>query len=87
MNTDTGDGRIDGDGVYRKTGADKGVIYIVAGSAGKAHKYPLNHPANYVSMAELGSMVLDFKGNELKATLVSPNPKAVDYFTVIKEID
>jgi predicted phosphodiesterase len=86
MKTDSGDGRIDGDGEYRKSAAGAGVIYIVAGSAGKAHQYPLNHPANYVSMAELGSMVLDFTGNELKATFVSPNPGAVDYFTVVKEI-
>ena len=86
MKADTGDGRIDGDGAYRKTAAGDGVIYVVAGSAGKAHKYPLNHPANYVSMAELGSMVLDFNGNELNATFVSPNPDAVDYFTIIKEI-
>ena len=85
MKTDSGDGRIDGDGEYRKTGAE--VIYIVAGSAGKAHRYPLNHPANHVSMVELGSMVLDFTGNELNATFVSPNPEAVDYFTVVKEID
>jgi hypothetical protein len=87
MKTDSGDGRIDGDGAYRKTGAGNGVIYVVAGSAGKAHKYPLNHPANYASMAELGSMVLDIDGNELNATFVSPNPDAVDYFTIVKEIN
>ena len=87
MKTDSGDGRIDGDGAYRKTGADDGVIYIVAGSAGKAHTYPLNHPANYISMAELGSLVLDFNGNKLNATFVSPNPQAVDYFTVVKAND
>ena len=87
MKTDSGNGRIDGDGEYRKTSASDGVIYIVAGSAGKAHEYPLNHPANYISMAELGSMVLDFDGNKLKATFVSPDPEAVDYFTVVKEID
>jgi 3',5'-cyclic AMP phosphodiesterase CpdA len=87
MKADSGNGRIDGDGEYRKTGTGDGVIYIVAGSAGKAHTYPLNHPANYVSMAELGSMVLDFDGNELKATFVSPNPQAIDYFSVVKEID
>lgn len=87
MKTDSGDGRIDGDGAYRKTGANDGVIYIVAGSASKAHIYPLNHPANYISMAELGSLVLDFNGNKLNATFVSPNPQAVDYFTVVKEND
>jgi hypothetical protein len=47
----------------------------------------LNHPANYVSMAELGSMVLDIDGNKLNATFVSPNPDAVDYFTIVKEIN
>ena len=87
MKTDSGDGRIDGDGAYRKNGDGDGVIYIVAGSAGKAHEYPLNFPENYISMAELGSMVLDFDGDELQATFVSPNPDAVDYFSVIKEID
>jgi len=87
MKTDSGNGRIDGDGEYRKTGDGDGVIYIVAGSAGKAHTYPLDHPANYVSMAELGSLVLDFNANELKVTFVSPNPKAIDYFTVVKEPD
>jgi len=87
MKTDSGNGRIDGDGAYRKTGDNDGVIYIVAGSAGKAHEYPLNFPANYISMAELGSMVLDFDGDELQATFVSPNPNAVDYFSVKREIE
>ncbi len=86
MKTDPGDGRIDGDGVYRKTGVNDGVIYIVAGSASKAHRYPLDHPANYVSMDKLGSLVLDIDGNELNATFVSPNPEAVDYFTIVRDV-
>jgi len=84
MKTDSGDGRPDGDGEYRKTGTNDGVIYIVAGSASKAHKYPLDHPANFISMDELGSLVLDFDDNKLQATFVSPNPEAVDNFTVVK---
>jgi 3',5'-cyclic AMP phosphodiesterase CpdA len=87
MKTDAGDGRVDGDGAYRKTNAGDGVIYIVAGSASKAHNYPLNHPANFISMVELGSMVLDFDDKKLTATFVSPNPEAVDYFTIVKEIE
>jgi len=86
MKTDAGDGRADGDGPYRKTGSgeNEGVIYIVAGSASKAHQYPLDHPANLVSMVELGSIVLDIDGDILNARFVSPNSQAIDYFTIVK---
>ena len=89
MKTDSGDGRTDGDGPYRKTGSgeNEGVIYIVAGSAGKALQYPLDHPANLISMVELGSVVLDIDGYTLNARFVSPNSKAIDYFTIVKIIE
>jgi len=86
MKTDLGDGRTDGDGPYRKTGSgeNEGVIYIVAGSSSKAHEYPLDHPANLIAMVELGSVVLDIDGDTLNARFVSPNSKAIDYFTIVK---
>jgi hypothetical protein len=87
MKTDPGDGRKDGDGEYRvpANSTDHGIIYTVAGSSGKTRKSPLNHPIHYLSMAELGSVVLDFNGDRLDVTFVSPNTDAVDYYTVLRQ--
>jgi len=68
MCTDSGNGRIDGDSAYRRTGTMDGVIYVVAGFGSKAHKYPVNHLANYYSIVEPGSVVLDFDGGNLTVT-------------------
>lgn len=88
MKTDSGDGRKDGDGEYQKlyNSSDSGVIYTVAGTSGKTRSAPLNHPVHYVAMSELGSVVLDFDGDQVNVTFVSPNPAAIDYFTVVKSI-
>ncbi len=88
MKTDSGNGRKDDDGAYRKrfNSNDYGVIYTVAGSAGKTRSAPLNHPVHYVSMSQLGSVVLDFNNDVVDVTFVSPNPDAIDYYTVEKSI-
>ena len=87
MKTDSGDGRRDGDGNYLNPlhGTDHGVIYTVAGSAGKTSAAPLNHPVHFVAMSQLGSVVLDFDDDILDVTFVSPNPEAIDYYTVAKQ--
>jgi hypothetical protein len=86
MKSDSGDGRLDGDGDYRKAYGDNsyGAIYTVAGSSGKKGGGALNHAAHYISMNELGSVVLDFDGAIVDVTFVSPNPDAVDYYRVTK---
>jgi acid phosphatase type 7 len=86
MKSDPGDGRPDGDGEYLKALGtnDYGIIYSVAGSSGKTQDGPLDHPAHYLSMSELGSVVLDFDGLSMDATFVSPNPAAIDYFSMTK---
>jgi hypothetical protein len=86
MKSDSGDGRLDGDGDYRKAYGDNsyGAIYTVAGSSGKSGGGALNHSAHYISMDELGSVVLDFDGDVVDVTFVSPNPDAVDYYRVTK---
>ena len=86
MRTDSGDGRIDGDGIYRKpyNSNTYGVIYTVAGSAGKVRSGPLNHPAHYSSLGELGSVVVDFDGDVVDVTFVSPDPAITDYYTIAK---
>lgn len=88
MKTDAGDGRKDGDGAYSKpyNAVDQGVVYTVAGTSGKVKSAPLDHPVHYLSMSELGSVVLDFSGDEVNVTFVSPEPKATDYYTLVKTI-
>ena len=56
----SGSGRIDGTGAYTKSGVGAphaGAVYAVAGSSGQTSGGTLNHPAMYVSLNELGSMV------------------------------
>jgi hypothetical protein len=65
---------------------DHGIIYTVAGSSGKARSAPLNHPVHYLSMSKLGSVVLDFDGDQLNVTFVSPDPAAIDYYSIVKTI-
>jgi 3',5'-cyclic AMP phosphodiesterase CpdA len=86
MKTDGGDGRKDGDGAYTKpyNSVNQGIIYTVAGSSGKTRSAPLNHPVHYLSMSKLGSVVLDFDGDEVNVTFVSPDPGATDYYTLTK---
>lgn len=88
MKTDTGNGRKDGDGQYIKpyNSVDHGVIYTVAGSAGKTRSGALNHPVHYLSMSKLGSVVLDFDGDELNVTFVSTDPEVTDYYSIVKTI-
>ena len=83
MLLDDGDGRDDGDGAYRKT-TSEGVVYVVAGSSGKLGGGDLDHPAMFVSLNVLGSMVIDVASNRLDATFLRTNGTPGDYFTLIK---
>lgn len=90
MKTDNGNGRKDGDGEYQKAYGDRGhgVIYTVAGSSGKTRSAPLNHPVHYVSMATLGSVVLDFDGDNVQVTFVDSITRTLDYYSLVRtEID
>lgn len=86
MIVDQGDGREDGDGAYLKQFNDdhNGVVYTVAGSSGKTSGGSLDHPAHFISLRELGSVVLDFEDNRLDATFISPNSSVEDHFTILK---
>jgi acid phosphatase type 7 len=88
MKKDGGSGREDGTGPYRKptvSPAHKGAVYAVAGSSGQATGGVLNHPAMYVSLNTLGSMVLDVNGERLDVTFLDSTGVVRDYFTMIKE--
>ena len=83
-----GDGRLDGDGAYRKPvghASHAGAVYVVAGSSGQIGGGSLNHPLMYLSLNKLGSLVLDIDGPELRATFLTEQAKVRDYFTLRKE--
>ncbi|HJQ98693.1 MAG TPA: metallophosphoesterase [Candidatus Polarisedimenticolaceae bacterium] len=86
---DGGNGRPSGTGPYQKplTGPDphKGTVYTVAGASGQASGGALNHPAMFLSLNVLGSMVLDFNGNRLDATYLDSAGVVRDTFTIIKQ--
>jgi len=96
MKVDAGDGRVDGQGPYRKAtlgpGIHQGAVYIVAGSSGKVTGKTekneargfLDHPAMFISLYRLGSMVLDVDGNRLDATFLTETGEKLDHFTIIK---
>ncbi|MSU48184.1 MAG: metallophosphoesterase family protein [Opitutus sp.] len=96
MKIDAGDGKPDGTGAYRKAtlgaGIHEGAVYVVAGSSGKvsgkneknAGRGFLDHPAMLVSLARLGSLVLDVDGRKLDATFLSETGERLDYFSIVK---
>ncbi len=88
MKKNGGDGRIGGGGAYTKPtvgpGGHEGAVYAVAGSSGQATGGALNHPAMFISLNNLGSMVLDVNGNQLDAKFVRETGAVADSFTLTK---
>jgi len=88
MKKNGGDGRVDGQGAYRKAGAGlaphEGAVYVVAGSSGQTGGGPLNHPAMYLSLNMLGSLVLDVNDKQIDAKFLDSGGALRDYFTLLK---
>lgn len=87
MKLNAGSGRFDGTGAYEKnSGAQphQGAVYAVVGSSGQISGGPLNHPAMFISLNNLGSMALDISGNRLDAKFIRETGATNDYFTIIK---
>ncbi|MEO5895365.1 MAG: metallophosphoesterase [Vicinamibacterales bacterium] len=89
MKVDGGSGRTDGTGAYHKPGpgpqTHAGAVYAVAGSSGQTSGGTLNHPAMFISINSLGSMVLDVDGSRLDARFLSSTGAVLDYFTIVKD--
>ncbi len=64
----------------------RGAVYSVAGSSGQTSGGTLNHPAMFVSLNVLGSVVLDFSTNQLDFRFVNSSGAVQDYFTMIKGV-
>jgi autotransporter-associated beta strand protein len=89
MKLDSGSGRTNGTGAYVKLAggakiSHKGAVYVVAGSSGQTSGGSLNHPAMYLSLNNLGSVVLDINSNRLDAKFVRETGAVDDYFTILK---
>ncbi len=89
MKKNPGGGRENIDGAYTKSALssnvpNEGAVYAVAGSSGKISGGTLNHPAMFISLNNLGSMVLDINNDRLDAKFLRENGTIADYFTMIK---
>lgn len=82
------DGREGGGGAYHKPRAGNaphdGTVYAVAGSSGQTSGGRLNHPVMFLSLNELGSLVLDIDGSRLDALFLDERGRRRDYFTLKK---
>ncbi|MGH9660014.1 MAG: Ig-like domain-containing protein, partial [Bryobacteraceae bacterium] len=88
MKKDAGSGRESETGAYAKPvlgpSSHHGAVYAVAGSSGKISGGALNHPAMFISLNNLGSLVLDIDGNRLDAKFLRENGAIADSFTILK---
>lgn len=90
---DAGDGSVSGDGAYEKppyiAAENYGAVYAVAGSSGKATSLQSDgpHEAMYVTLLELGSLVVDVAGNQLDAVFIDETGAVRDAFNIIKTPD
>jgi acid phosphatase type 7 len=88
MIKDAGSGRPEDTGAYRKSlgpAGNEGAVYVVAGSSGHAtflQRTP--HPAMFVSLLRMGSMVIDISGNRLDAKFLRETGAIDDHFTILK---
>ena len=83
MKLDPGDGRTNGTGPYLKS-TGTGTVYSVAGNGGQATGGSLNHPAMFLSLNELGSLIIDVNSNRLDLQMLGPSAVR-DTFTLIKQ--
>ena len=70
--------------LFRARSGNDGAVYVVAGSSGQTGGGTLDHPAMFISLSELGSMVLDIDGRRLDAQFLQADTTVSDVFTIIK---
>lgn len=84
----SGSGNPQDGGAYRKSGAgptpNEGTVYVVAGSSGKTGQGKLNHPAMFISLSKLGSLVIDVNKQRMDVRFLRETGAIDDTFTIIK---
>jgi hypothetical protein len=88
MILDAGSGRESDTGAYVKLAsgplANKGTVYVVAGSAGDLEPRFGHHPAMFTDASLIGSVVIDINTNRLDARFLLSTGAIADSFTIIK---
>jgi hypothetical protein len=88
MILDNGSGREADTGAYVKFAsgpqANKGTVYVVAGSAADIEPRYGHHPAMFTDALLFGSVVIDINTNRLDARFLLNNGQIADSFTIIK---
>ncbi|MEO8218976.1 MAG: fibronectin type III domain-containing protein [Acidobacteriota bacterium] len=88
MKKDGGSGQSQSGAAYHKPSAvpepHEGAVYAVAGSSGQVSGGSLNHPAMFISLNTLGSMVIDLEGSRLEARFLRDDGSIGDQFTIVK---
>lgn len=78
----------EGQAYTKKNGLNshEGTIYTVAGSSGKIEQGgPLNHPAMFISLLKLGSLVIDVNHGKLDVRFLRESGAIDDNFTIVKD--
>ena len=84
---DAGDGSEGGTGAYSKgKEAHQGAVYTVAGSSGKVGSGSLDHPAMFLSLSTLGSVVLDVNDTRLDIQFLSSTGSILDSYTMLTTV-
>jgi acid phosphatase type 7 len=88
MQKNAGSGRPAETGAYTKplgSSSRQGAVYAVAGSSGKLESGgALNHPAMFISLFELGSLVIDVSATQLDVKFLGDTGTVRDSFTISK---
>ncbi|MDQ6892158.1 MAG: metallophosphoesterase family protein [Acidobacteriota bacterium] len=87
MKKNPGSGREEGSGAYVKRAGrypHNGTVYVVAGTSGQVGGGSFDHPAMYLSAAELGSLVVDVDGDRLDARFLTSTGTLADHFTLVR---
>ena len=87
MTNQSGDGRLDGDGPYDKSGERAprdGTVYVLTGSAGSVKNSDPSEFQPYHHSA-LGSIKMSVSGGQLDVKFIDNQGSVLDYFTMIKK--
>jgi hypothetical protein len=62
----------------------EGAVYVVAGSSGQISDGTFNHPAMFISMSVLGSLIVDVVTNRMDVTFLDNTRTVRDVFAILK---